>query len=181
MSSVPPARKKPISIDEVSKAFVRALLDDVDQGFESLIGLVRQFDPEKRIPPTQTLHKEEFALALFALELRSVPNLFEREVSERITSLCIAYLAHSLGRTDREINSQISLYESIFSEHAEAGLNPLVAVSETLYERMGIPAFRSERYPKITGPDPIIVSALATVLATGIGRWKRLSDSFCVA
>jgi hypothetical protein len=170
--------KKKVSEKVIVDSFVRALIDDMEEAYAYIIDELKQIpDSEKYILLPKDA-KQKFTITILSLELIALPNLFRNDQAKRIEELCIELFAEYKKLNKDFLYAEIEPYKRDFNEHASKGLNPILAVSELLYKKLGFNDFQSKDYPEIKGPEPILVTGMSGILVALCGRWKRLKESF---
>lgn len=171
--------KKKIYEEVIVDSFVRALIDDMKDAFPWLIEQLDELPIGKDILRSFPENSPDIiAIANLSLELISLPNLFQKDQAERIRDISIKFFAKRKEMKNEKLLILIESYEKCFYEHVKVGLNPITAVSEILYENLGLKNFQSEQIPKLEGPNPILVAGLSLALTSFSGRWKKLKESY---
>lgn len=164
--------KKKISEEDATDSFVCALIDDMQEAYPWLIDQLKEIQGGDKISSLPENARETIITAALSLELIALSNLFPEDQAKRIRELSISLFAEYQEVKEETLCFDIESYERCFNEHTEAHLNPLLAVSELLIQKLGI------EDPRLKGPDPILASGLSAALVSLSGRWKRLNESF---
>lgn len=169
--------KQKISVEKVTNAFTQAVVDDVNDAFNeicvSLLKFAKKFKKDQLIPQMLNSQKQTLIIAIFALEVIAIENLFNKETSSKLINASCESLSKILYLDRDNIDHEILEYSDIFKKFIEKQLNPIEGFSEILYKKLGIKdAFINFGSQMIEAPDPIIVSALGVIVTPLIGRWK---------
>lgn len=164
--------KKKVSEEDATDSFVCALIDDMEEAYPWLIEQLKEIAGGDKISSLPENAKETITIAALSLELIALPNIFQQDQAKRIRKLSISLFAEYQEFKEETLCSDIESYERCFNENVEARLNPLLAVSELLIQKLEI------EDPRLKGPNPILASGFGAAFVSLSGRWKRLNESF---
>lgn len=123
---------------------------------------------------TEELVLLELTAATVAIEMQALENVFDRDTAARLRSTTLDTITKV--SEDDILANEVLQYEAIWLDEVRLKANPFIRVSERLLYRIKYGDTSSAADAFIV--DPLRTTVLASVLAQGIGRWKRLNQHF---
>lgn len=120
--------------------------------------------------------KIELLLAAMALDFRALRNLFSKEQAQRLYGRCIESIPQQEARGYAE--STFEEYISRFDEDVKSGLDPLPAVGDIIYGRLGLggDAYIPDEF--FIAPNQEVALMLAQCALSCVGVWKQIRTNF---
>lgn len=166
-------RKPAFPESRVAADFVRAVFDDAKTMLPNLCSSLEDELGRLRVVDT---HKAslDLGLALVALELEALPNLFPPSKASRLRAQALA----AVSRVDESEYPvlEVTAYDEILTECLARALNPIERVCERFLHRITHP--EASYGPEAFTVDPFRVAVISTYVVGSVGRWKRLNELF---
>jgi hypothetical protein len=164
---------------EAARLFVYTMMRQVRESWPGVLSELKKLDSSESA--LARLDEEpaqwELVLAAMALDLGAMKNLFPEEQAHRLLERCIEYFPED---TRNYARNAVEEYNSRYDEDATRGLNPAPAMGEILYGRWGLAGEDYVPAELFIASDQILAGALAVVISSYLGVWKRIRTNFVV-
>ncbi len=173
--------KEKISYEKIIEPIIKALIDDCKEFTKLLPDKIRKHDILKNSGFPEKLDAEaekNFTIFIFALELFSLPNIFEKGLAKKLKELSIDSFCGQMNYSRGQLLKEIKEHEDRWLEDINVGVNP--------FDSLGVLAIFCERLKckktievgEAKAFSPILTTVLDTYTTSLIGRWKKLNDTY---
>jgi hypothetical protein len=177
---MPESSKQQLSEVKAVRGVVEGLLADVDDAYPSYFEKIEAGEllgVPRRVFPMGQDAKYSLSIAFLSLELFSLKNLFSDEQSRRLIYLSVIEFSQKIGKTPDEVFSHYKQLEQDFNMFVGKLSDDATGIADRVYTNMCIPYTNMQGMNEMI-PDPLVRTALSTLLGSSVGRWKKIRDSF---
>jgi len=178
--------KKEITEQEATARFMLETFQGVQANWQGIYSSLREWFKDDFVLDDEEMAKFDFALAVIALNIRPIKNLFQQAQAERLKRKIVDQLSlmnkETMGGYALE---EVTAYEKeleVDIERLRSGENPLSAMAARLLSRWlgeGIEKFKVEMNGKKTGfISPLMVLAITEKVVGFVGFWKAIKENF---
>ena len=173
--------KEKISPEKIIEPLIRALIDDCREFIKLLPDKILKNDTlrDSGFPEELDIESEKnFSIFIFALELFCLPNIFEKNLAERLKGLSLNSFCSQMNYNKEILLKEIKEYEDRWREDISAGINPFdsLGVLAILCEKLKCK--RTVKVGRAKSFCPLLTTILGTYVASLTGRWKKLNDTY---
>ena len=161
---------KKLSEVEAAGQFVISVVKPIQQEWSGVAAKLTQMLQLKQPISTDRSAAFEFALAVIAVEIQSLPNLLPAAQVGRIREQVLGCISSpDLGSYPRDA---IDEYQSAWNRSMQQGEPPLNGIASVLFDKLRCQSFVELGGAKLK--DPLLLMALAEkVITFGGGWWKN--------
>ena len=166
--------KRKITEEEAAEEFVRSIIGEAENVWPELYKKIQKLFPRKFIVKDETKAALDLSLAVIAVELQCLENLFPQEQAVRIKQWSLHLIKGALKVFGSYPITEIEQYQRDFKE------DPINKTSAHLFSRW-VGEDIKEFTVKIEGQktntiDPLYLLPVSFMLASFLGYWKRVKD-----
>ncbi len=167
-----------ISEEYAAELFFHAIVKRITNSWN---GLLVQLRAEPAWAKSFILDDEKQAvwdllIAVVAMDLISLDQLFPVEQAERLYNLSIAVMSSEENR--EYVREAIDEYTSRYRDDAAQGLDPMLAMGEILYGRWGLAGDIYKPKELFIAPNQLLAQGLAVIINSLQGIWKRIHQNY---
>jgi hypothetical protein len=173
-----------ITCDTAAKQSVRALVDSVEENFESVMQRVREElqNPHEQFPENFTQEaKDHFLIYVFSLETRAVHNLFESDIRDNLNELRVKYLSELTDIPEDRINREEEKYLQKIEQDIENGMAPFSTAGGVVYDLLDNMGFKKATFNAkldIVGYDLQLVFAVNIITTEHAKTIKHMRENY---
>jgi len=169
-----PQAKKRLSEWEAASEFVLSVIGGAENSWPKSYKSLQKLFPQKFIVKDEKKAALDLALAIIAMDLQALKNLFPKEQANRIEQWCLNLIEGAFKSFGRYPIMEIEQYQRDFNR------DPVNKTSAHLFSRWvgeDIERFTVEiRGQKTNTIGPLYLLPVSYMLASSLGYWKKIKD-----
>ncbi len=166
-------KKKQLSEVEAAGQFVLTICRDVQQQWPQIVEDLKWVSVHAL--PKDQFAAYEFTLAVIAVQIQALPNLFPIQQATRLREYILRCISLSeLGSYSRDIMQE---YQNVWDESLQRLEIPLHGIAATLFDRLGCQRYME--FQGMTFKSPIFLMALSEKLTMPWPFcWKEVAEDY---
>jgi hypothetical protein len=172
--------RKRLTEDQVAHIFVNGIQVLIDEGFESVVGLIKD-SPEFVSPPKLDAESSgPFTLIVLAGNVQLIPRYFEAGQDKRIINGIISEFAQLYDIEKYELDRMVKEMGSFMKRKNHPNKNTLSAMAKAIFSRYDLNRYQQDYFKNVQAPNPVFVQRLKDALGHFIWDWDSLSEKYKV-
>lgn len=173
--------KKKIKEDVAVNIFINNLLDTVEKGFPEVAGIINDSPEFVESPKIQENNSEKFLLIVIAANLTYIPEHFNGNQEERLTSIIFDQLSQVFDVDKTTLEKVISDYQCYISKVNQPSKNTLYGISKAVFGKYNLNEYQDEYFKAMKSPNPMFLKRMDEVMESFIWNWDGFKDKYQIA
>jgi len=170
--------KKRLTEEKVANVFVNAIQTTIDEGFESVVGLIKDSPEFITKPKISEDQSGPFTMIVLAGNLQSIPIYFDGDQDQRIIEHVLEKFSALYEMDKMELAKMVGETRKFMAQKNHPSKNTLNAMAKAIFCRYELNAYQDEYFRGLHAPNPIFIQRLKEALECFIWDWKPITEKF---
>jgi hypothetical protein len=170
--------KKKIKEDVVANIFINSVLDTIDKGFPSIVGLINDAPEFIACPNVSENDVDSFTLIVIAANLSFIPQHLNSSKDERVIYQIISKLSLVYDVDQEKFETVIKDYQCYLNKVNHPSKNMLYAMSKGIFGKYGLNDYQDEYFKNMKSPNPMFLKRLDEAMANFLWNWDAFGQKY---
>ena len=170
--------KKRLKEDKLANIFVNSTLQSVEDGFDDIVGLIKESPEFITEPQLGEVNDSKFLLIVIAANLKEVPKQLEAHQDNRVINLIITKLSAVFDVDFDRLENTLREYQSYLSRVNHPSNNNLYAMSKSVFFKYDLGQYQADYFRDMNAPNPLFLKRLDEAMKLFLFDWKQTSKDY---
>jgi len=170
--------KKKIKEDVVANIFINSVLDTIDKGFPSIVGLINDAPEFVESPSISENDIDAFTLIVIAANLAFIPEHLHQSKDERVTNSIISKLSLVYDVDQEKFENVIKDYQCYLNKVNHPSKNMLYAMSKGIFGKYNLNDFQDEYFKNMRSPNPMFLKRIDEAMVNFVWNWDTFNQKY---
>lgn len=170
--------KKKLKEDKLANIFVNSTLQAVEDGFQDIVGMIKESPEFVETPEIDVNNDSKFLLIIIAANLKEIPRHLSAHQDNRLINLILTKLSGVFDVDFDKLEGILREYQSYLSRVNHPSNNNLYAMSKAVFYKYELGRYQEEYFKNMNAPNPLFLKRLDEAMNLFMYDWKQTNDEF---
>ena len=170
--------KKKLKPEEVTRMFVHATLDSVEDAWPEVLGLMRETPHLEHHPEIEDSEVGPFLLVVMAGNLDFIPHFFEAGSDQVLVEAILNELSLQLELPADQLADRIGSTRDAMVKLNKPSKKTISAMSRGMYLGYGLNDYQEEYFRSLNVPNPRFLMQMEEVLKHFLWDWTSFHEQY---
>jgi hypothetical protein len=172
--------KKKLNTERVAHHLVNAILNSVEEGFDSIAEYIAYCPEFVTTPPIRKDDSGKFLMIVIAGNFNLLPKYFTSGQDEEIIYEASQKLAPVFDLSVSEFTNILNAYKEMMSRINTPSKNTLYAMSKAVFFKYNLNDYQQDYFKIMQTPNPLFLKRMDEIMANFLFDWESFTDKFKV-
>ncbi|MEQ8910577.1 MAG: hypothetical protein RIC95_15380 [Vicingaceae bacterium] len=170
--------KKKLKEDKLANIFVNSTLQAVEDGFQDIVGMIKESPEFVSTPQVDAENDSKFLLIVIAANLKEIPRHLSAHQDNRMINLVLTKLAAVFDVDFDKLEGILREYQSYLSRVNHPSNNNLYAMSKAVFYKYELGQYQEDYFKNMNAPNPMFLKRLDEAMQLFMYDWQQTNDEF---
>ncbi len=172
--------KKKLNTERVAHHLVNAILNSVDEGFDSIAEYIAYCPEFVTTPPISKSDSGKFLMIVIAGNFSVLPRYFTNGQDQEIMAEAIKKLAPVFDLSEGQFIAVVNEYKDMMSRVNAPSKNTLYAMSKGVFHKYNLNEYQQDYFKMMQTPNPLFLKKMDEIMSNFLFNWESFNDKFKV-
>lgn len=172
--------KKKLNTERAAHHLVNALLNSVEEGFESIAEYIAYCPEFVTTPPINKEDSGKFLMIVIVGNFNLLPKYFVNGEDQEIITESIKKLAPVFDLTPSQFQGVLHDYKDMMSRVNAPSKNTLYAMSKAVFFKYNLSEYQQDYFKMMQTPNPIFLKKMDEIMGNFLFNWESFTVKYKV-
>ncbi len=172
--------KKKLNTERVAHHLVNAILNSVDEGFDSIAEYIAYCPEFVTTPPIHKADSGKFLMIVIAGNFSLLSRYFNGGQDQEIIAEATKKLAPVFDLSEGQFSVVVSEYKDMMSRVNAPSKNTLYAMSKAVFHKYNLNPYQQDYFKMMQTPNPLFLKKMDEIMSNFLFNWENFNDKFKV-